>query len=30
MDNINIQARLLEVDGNDYLQDTLARIKKRE
>jgi hypothetical protein len=28
MDNINIQAHLLKVDGNDHLQNTLARIKK--
>jgi hypothetical protein len=28
LDNINLQAHLLEVDGNDHLQDTLARIKK--
>jgi cell division protein FtsB len=28
MDQINIQVHLLEVDGNDQLQDTLARIKQ--
>jgi hypothetical protein len=28
MDQINIQAHLLEVDGNDHLQDTIARIKQ--
>jgi hypothetical protein len=28
MDNINFQAHLLEVDSNDHVQNTLARIKK--
>jgi hypothetical protein len=28
MDNINFQAHLLEGDGNDHLQNTLARIKQ--
>jgi hypothetical protein len=28
MDRINIQSHLLEVDGNDHLQNTLARMKQ--
>jgi hypothetical protein len=28
MDQINLQAHLLEVDGNDHLQDTIARMKQ--
>jgi hypothetical protein len=30
MNEIDIQAHLLEVDGNDQLQDILARIIKGE